>query len=361
MSRVYNFSAGPSMLPEPVMREVRDEFTDFGGVGAGVIEISHRSREFLAVAKQAEADLRALMAIPDNYLVLFMHGGGRAVFANAPLNLAAPDDAADYVLTGAWSGYAADEASKYVRVRRLKADFVNAEGKTDVNLKGLDLNPAAAYVHMCLNETIHGVEISGDVDAGSVPVVADISSCILSRRIDVSKFGLLYAGAQKNIGPSGLAIVIVRDDLVGHAQPITPVIWDYKVTADNNSMLNTPNTFAWYFAGKVFKWLRSIGGVEAMEALNKEKSGLFYDFLDSSDFYRNEVAPAVRSRMNIPFFLKDPALDADFLAEAKANGLISLKGHRLIGGMRASLYNAMPLEGVKALIAFMERFAKSRG
>lgn len=359
MSKVYNFSAGPSMLPEAVMKDVQKEFLDFNGIGAGVIEISHRSKDYLAIAEKAAADLRDLMNIPDNYKVLFMHGGGRGVFANLPMNLGTAEGSADYIVTGAWSGYAAEEAVKYTHVNSMRGDFVNADGKVELKLKDLPLKKDAAYVHMCMNETIHGIEIFDAPETGDVPLVADISSCILSRRMDVSRYGMLYGGAQKNIGPSGITIVIVREDLIGHAQSITPAIWDYKVTADHDSMLNTPNTFAWYFAGKVFAWLKSLGGVEAMEAINKEKSELLYNFIDSSDFYSNNVAEGVRSRMNVPFFLKDSSLDQQFIAEAKANNLISLKGHRVLGGMRASLYNAMPLEGVKALVAFMEKFEKA--
>ena len=357
MSKVYNFAAGPSMLPEEVMKEVQAEFLNYNGMGASVIEISHRSKEYMAIAEAASSDLRDLMNIPDNYKILFMHGGGRGVFANLPMNLAKREGSADYLVTGAWSGYAADEAKKYTNVNFIKGDFLNDSGRVAVHTKDLPLNKDSAYVHLCMNETIHGIEIYDTPDTDDVPLIADISSCILSRRMDVSKFGMLYGGAQKNIGPSGITIVIVREDLIGHAQPDTPAIWDYKVTADHDSMLNTPNTFAWYFAGKVFKWLKRIGGVEAMEAMNKEKSELLYGYIDSSDFYTNNVDPAFRSRMNVPFFLKDTSLDQQFIAEAKENNLISLKGHRVLGGMRASIYNAMPLEGVKALVAFMEKFA----
>ena len=359
MSKVYNFSAGPSMLPEEVMLKVQKDFLNFNGMGASIIEISHRSKEYIAVAEEAIQDLRDLMHVPDNHKVLFMHGGGRGMFAAVPMNLASKDGCADYVTTGAWSGYAADEAQKYTNVFEMKLTEKLADGTITVNTNGVKYNDNAAYVHCCLNETIHGIDLFDNLDTGNRTVIGDASSCILSRNIDVSKFGMIFAGAQKNVGPSGITMAIVREDLLGHAQDICPSILNFKVTADHDSMYNTPNTFAWYFSGLVFKWIKETGGVEAMEQRNIEKANYLYGFIDSCDFYSNNIDPKFRSRMNVPFFLKNEDLNAEFLAEAKNAGLISLKGHRVLGGMRASIYNAMPMAGVKALVEFMDKFAQS--
>ncbi len=349
------------MLPEPVMARAQKEFLNYNGLGMSVIEMSHRSREYQALADEAVRDLRDIMKLPDNYQVLFMHGGGRGMFANVPMNLASKDGTADYVHTGAWSGYALKEAKKYTGVNAIELECLNDRGQHSLNMGALKLDPNAAYVHYCMNETIHGIEIFEPLDTGSVPLVADASSTILSRPVDVSKFGIIYAGAQKNIGPSGFCVVIIREDLIRDPAPFTPDVGSFKITCDKGSMFNTPNTFAWYLSGLVFKWIKDeIGGLEAMEKRNAAKAALLYDFIDSSDgFYVNNVDPAYRSRMNVVFNLRDESLNDDFLKEAKEAGLVGLKGHRVLGGMRASLYNAMPQEGVKALTEFMDGF-KSR-
>src|SRR5574344_852270 len=351
MSKVFNFSAGPAMLPEAVMQKAQQDFLNYNGLGVSIIEMSHRSKEYVAMAEEAVQDLRDLMNLPDNYKVLFMHGGGRGMFANVAMNLADPKGCADYIITGAWSGYAATEGQKYTKVNELKADTVDASA--------LKLNTSANYVHCCLNETIHGIELFNSLETGNVPLVADASSDILSRPLDITKYGIVYAGAQKNIGPSGFGIVVVRDDLIGHAQSFCPAISDFKVTFEHDSMFNTPNTFAWYLSGLVFKWIKELGGVGAMEERNKAKAELLYNFIDSCDFYSNNIDSSCRSRMNIPFFLKNSSLDQEFLAKSKEAGLIGLKGHRVLGGMRASIYNAMPIEGVKALVEFMDKFANA--
>lgn len=346
------------MLPEEVMAQAQREFINYDGLGVSVMELSHRGKEYMALAAEAEKDLRDLMQVPDNYKVLFMHGGGRGQFAAVPQNLlGGANRKADYLLTGVWSKAALAEGQKF-------GDMHGVEGVVKLDNGGFALRDApqfrsdAAYVHFCPNETIEGIELFDLPETGGIPLVADMSSTILSRPIDVSRYGIIYAGAQKNIGPSGLAVVLVRDDLLGSARPDTPAIFDYKVTAENDSMFNTPPTYSWYLAGLVFKWLKRQGGLEAMEARNLEKASFLYDYIDASDFYSNRVALNCRSRMNIPFQLKDSALDAAFLAESKAAGLMALKGHRIVGGMRASIYNAMPLEGIKTLVAFMERFAR---
>ncbi len=358
MSRVYNFSAGPSMMPEEVMRLAQSEFMDFRGLGSSIIEISHRSKDYVAVAREAEQDLRDLLKVPDNYRVLFMQGGGRGQFAAVPMNLLTGKGKADYITTGNWSEDAWDEAQRYGDVRALKADYVDEDGFVSVR-KITDLRDDVDYVYYCSNETVGGVELPEPPEVGNRILVADVSSNFLSRPMDVSRFGLLFAGAQKNVAPAGLTIVIVRDDLVGHAMKCCPSIFDYKILASKESMFNTPPTFCWYMAGLVFKWLKEKGGLEEMEKINIQKADYLYSFLESCPFYRIRVAPAFRSRMNVPFFLRDESLNDRFLAEAKEAGLTSLKGHRVLGGMRASIYNAMPLEGVKALVAFMEKFAAS--
>ncbi|WNC70005.1 3-phosphoserine/phosphohydroxythreonine transaminase [Thalassotalea nanhaiensis] len=358
MTEIYNFCAGPAMLPKPVMQRAQSEFLNWNNTGCSVMELSHRGSEFMQLASDAEADLRELLNIPDNYKVLFCHGGGRGQFAAVPLNLLGAGKTADYVVTGSWSKSAVSEAEKFGDIRVIDAVAESNGSKTVLPSEHWRINKDAAFVHYCPNETVDGIEIFEIPETGNVPLVADMSSTILSRPIDVSKFGLIYAGAQKNIGPSGLTIVIVRDDLIGHQQKATPVILDYKVTSDNDSMFNTPPTYAWYLASLVFQWLKDLGGLEVMAKLNQDKAQCLYNYIDNSDFYYNKIAFNNRSSMNIPFFLNDDSLNAEFLDEAKANGLLALKGHRIVGGMRASIYNAMPLEGVQALVSFMQQFEK---
>ena len=361
MKKVYNFCAGPAMLPVEVMQQAQREFIDFAGLGVSVMELSHRGKEYMALAAEAEQDLRDLLNIPDNYKVLFMHGGGRGQFAAVPMNLLGGENKkADYLISGVWSKAALTEAHKYADAVAVEGVTKDAQGHFTVVEKP-QFRADAAYVHYCPNETIEGIEMFDLPDTGDIPLVADLSSTILSRPIDVSKFGIIYAGAQKNIGPSGLCIAIVRDDLLNQARADVPAILDYKLTAENDSMFNTPPTYAWYLAGLVFKWLKRIGGLEAMDKLNQEKADYLYNYIDNSPFYSNNVDPKYRSRMNVPFHLANSALDAEFLAESKAAGLMALKGHRIAGGMRASIYNAMPLEGVKALVSFMDEFAKKHG
>jgi len=361
VSRVWNFSAGPAALPEEVLRQAADEMLDWHGAGMGVMEMSHRGKEFSAIAAQAEADLRELLAVPANYRILFMQGGAIALNAIIPMNLMGDKAVADYVVTGSWSTKSLKEARKYGQAN--VAASAEASGFTTVPpMAAWRLSADPAYLFTCTNETIGGVEYPFEPDLarvgrGEVPVVADMSSHILSRVIDVSKYGLIFAGAQKNIGPAGLTIVIVREDLLGRAMPHCPTVFDFKVLAEHGSMYNTPPTYAIYVAGLVFQWLQRQGGVAAVEADNLAKAELLYDFLDGSDFYENRVDPECRSRMNVPFFLKDEALNEAFLAEATAAGLVQLKGHKSVGGMRASIYNAMPLAGVRALVDFMRDFA----
>lgn len=345
------------MLPEAVMQQAQDEFCNWQGLGVSVMEVSHRSPEYVAMAKQAELDLRELLAIPDNYKVLFCHGGGRGQFAAVPLNLLADKLDADYILTGQWSKHAVTEAKKHARIKETDVLQTSVEGHVSVKpLDQWDINAGAAYVHYCPNETIEGIEIFAIPETGVVPLIADMSSTILSRPIDVSKFGLIYAGAQKNIGPSGLAIVIIRDDLIGQARQAIPSIFDYQVQVDCESMYNTPPTYSWYLAGLVFKWLLAEGGLVEVEKKNIAKAALLYNFIDNSTFYANNVDSSVRSRMNVPFVLANEALNDAFLTEAKEAGLLTLKGHKAVGGMRASIYNAMPIEGVQALVDFMQLF-----
>ncbi|NMG76320.1 3-phosphoserine/phosphohydroxythreonine transaminase [Aromatoleum diolicum] len=366
MTRVFNFSAGPAALPEPVLRQAALEMLDWHGAGCGVMEMSHRGKEFTAIIEQAESDFRELLAIPANYRVLFLQGGATQQFAQIPMNLL-DGRAADYLVTGTWSKKAFKEAEHLAgglggRVRL--AGSTEADGFTRLlRANELDLDPQAAYVHLCTNETIHGVELgeAAYLPATSAPLVADMSSHILSRPVDVSRYGLIYAGAQKNIGPSGLVIVIVRDDLIGRANAVTPSVMDYKVMAENGSMLNTPPTYGIYIAGLVFQWLKAQGGLAAIEACNIKKANLLYEFIDASDFYENRVERGSRSRMNIPFLLRDETLNDPFLAGAKAAGLTQLKGHKLVGGMRASIYNAMSLDGVRALVDYMRDFAARHG
>jgi phosphoserine aminotransferase len=354
--RGFNFSPGPAALPLEVLEQARDEMLDWNHGGMSVMEVSHRGKAFMAAAAEAEADLRELMAIPPNYKVLFLQGGASAQFAFVPMNLSTADCTADYVNTGHWSNKAIIEARRYCKVH-VAADAGGPYMRAPPQCE-LDLSDDAAYVHYTPNETIGGVEFGYVPETRGVALVADMSSSILSRPIDVSRFGLIYAGAQKNIGPSGLVVVIVREDLVGRARPGTPSVFDYKVVADDHSMLNTPPTFAWYMAGLVFKWLKRNGGVAAMGERNRVKAEKLYAAIDGSQLYRNAVAKDSRSRMNVTFTLAKPELDATFLEQAADVGLRNLKGHRVLGGMRASLYNAMPLAGVDALAAFMREFER---
>jgi phosphoserine aminotransferase len=358
--RAFNFAAGPATLPVEVLEQARAELTDWQGLGASVMEISHRSKPFLAVAREAESDLRELLAVPANYRVLFMQGGAAAQFSAVPLNLAASGASVDYLNTGHWSKRAILEAQRLTGRVNVAADEAASKYTTVPAPESLRLTPGAAYVHYTPNETIGGVEFPYVPDAGRVPLVADMSSTILSRPIDVSRFGLIYAGAQKNIGPAGLVVVIVREDLLGRARKDVPAVWHYQAVAAEGSMLNTPPTFAWYLAGLVFKWLKARGGLAAMGERNRAKAERLYAAIDGSGFYANPVARACRSWMNVPFTLADPALEGAFASEARAAGLINLEGHRSVGGMRASIYNAMPIEGVEALIAFMQDFARRR-
>ena len=355
MTRVFNFSPGPATLPEAVLRQAADEMLDWHGTGMSVMEMSHRGKEFISIHAEAEATLRELMDIPGNYKVLFMQGGAIGENAIVPMNLLGRGGKADYVITGDWSKKSAKEAKTYGTVNTAASGEAGAFTSIPAQSEW-KLDPSAAYVHICSNETIGGVQFHWTPDTGAVPLVADMSSDILSRRIDVSKYGLIYAGAQKNMGPSGLTVVIVRDDLLGHALPITPSAFNYKLQAENDSMYNTPPTYAIYIAGLVFKHVKAMGGMAAMEEHNRAKAKVLYDYLDASKFYSNPVAPADRSLMNVPFKLKDAALDDAFLKGAAARGMIQLKGHRSVGGMRASIYNAMPIEGVHALVQYMKDF-----
>ena len=356
--RVFNFSAGPAVLPLPVLEQVRSELTDWQGSGMSVMEVSHRSKAFIACAEAAEADLRELLAIPPGYRVLFMQGGASLQFSAIPLNLATPGSTVDYINTGNWSKKALGEAKRYAQVQ-VAADAGGAYTSVP-GQQQLKLSSGAAYLHYTPNETIGGVEFSY-VPETAAPLVADMSSTILSRPIDVSRFGLIYAGAQKNIGPSGLCVVIVREELLGRARPGTPTVLEYQAMANEGSMLNTPPTFGWYVAGLVFKWLKSEGGLKVIGERNRRKAELLYRAIDESGFYRNPVEVASRSWMNVPFVLARPELDKQFTAEAAKAGLVNLEGHRSVGGMRASLYNAMSLDGVEALVAFMREFARRHG
>jgi len=360
MSRVFNFGAGPAMLPEPVLRQAAEEMLDWRGSGMSVMEMSHRGKEFIGIHAQAEADLRELLAIPKNYKVLFLQGGAAAQFALVPMNLLRGKDRADYVATGYWSQKAIAEAKRYCKVN-IAATTEDAKFTCTPKQGTWNLDPGAAYVHITSNETIEGVEWHWIPDTNGVPLVTDASSHILSRPLDVSRFGLIYAGAQKNIGQAGLTIVIVRDDLIGHAMPATPAVFDYKIQAEADSMHNTPASFALYFAGLVFEWLKQRGGLKKMEEINIAKARLLYDYLDQTEFYHTPVAKEDRSRMNVQFRLRNEKLDAEFLKQAESRGLTQLKGHRALGGMRASIYNAMPIEGVKALVDFMREFERKNG
>jgi phosphoserine aminotransferase len=359
--RVFNFAAGPATLPLPVLEQIRDELPDWQGSGMSVMEISHRSKAFIRVAEQAEQDLRELLAVPANYRVLFLQGGASGQFAAVPLNLAPADAAIDYVNTGNWSKKAIGEAKHYCTRVNVIADGAGSGYNAVPPESTWQRSADAAYLHYTPNETIGGVAFPFIPDARNVPLVADYSSSILSAPLDVSRFGVIYAGAQKNIGPSGLVVVIVRDDLLDRARGVTPAIWNWKQMAAEGSMSNTPNTFGWYVAGLVFKWLKGLGGLPRMAELNHRKADALYAAIDRSGFYRNPVAVADRSIMNVPFTLAAPALDQAFLSEAKSAGLANLEGHRSVGGMRASIYNAMPVEGVTALVAFMQEFERRHG
>jgi phosphoserine aminotransferase len=358
MTQIFNFSAGPAVLPKEVLAQARDEMMDWHGSGMSVMEMSHRGQEFMSIAAEAEADLRELMNIPSNYKVLFLQGGAHCQFSMVPMNLLRGKKHADYLDTGIWSKKAIDEAARYCEVNVVASSKDKNYTYAPVQ-DAWSLNKDAAYVHFTSNETIGGVEMFWTPKTGDVPLVCDMSSHILSRPIDVSQYGIVYAGAQKNIGPAGLTIVIVRDDLIGETIAGTPTMFDYKVHADNDSMYNTPATYGIYMAGLVFKWLKAKGGLSAMEKINIAKSALLYDYLDASDFYHSPIAVENRSRMNIPFTLKEASLDEAFLKQAQQNGLLQLKGHKLVGGMRASIYNAMPIEGVQALISFMQQFEQA--
>ncbi|KID03411.1 3-phosphoserine/phosphohydroxythreonine aminotransferase [Hafnia alvei] len=362
MTQVYNFSAGPAMMPVEVLRRAEQELCNWNGLGTSVMEISHRGKEFMQVAAQAEQDLRSLLKVPENYKVLFCHGGARAQFAAVPLNLLGDNNSADYMDGGYWAHSAINEAQKYCTPNVVDIKTTDDNGLQAIKpMRDWTLSDNAAYVHYCPNETIDGIAIDEEPDFGDKIVVADLSSTILSRPIDVSRYGVIYAGAQKNIGPAGITVVIVREDLLGKARQELPSILDYTVLAENDSMFNTPPTFAWYLSGMVFKWLKEQGGLIEMEKRNKAKADLLYSAIDRSDFYRNGVALQNRSRMNVPFQMANPALDSLFLQEAKAIGLVALKGHRVAGGMRASIYNAMSIEGVKALTDFMADFERRHG
>ncbi|NOZ53488.1 MAG: 3-phosphoserine/phosphohydroxythreonine transaminase [Gammaproteobacteria bacterium] len=357
MARVYNFSPGPATMPNEVLVQAREELLDWHGSGMSVMEMSHRGKAFMSIAEQAEADLRDIMAIPDNYKVLFLQGGASMQFAMAPLNLLRGKVCADYINTGSWSKKAIMEAKRHCHVNIAatteESKFTEAPAQAQ-----LTLDPNAAYVHYTPNETIGGVEFAYVPQTGEIPLVADMSSTILSRPIDVGRYGVIYAGAQKNIGPAGLTVVIIRDDLIGHAGENVPAILNYKTQAENDSMYNTPSTYAWYMAGLVFQWIKRNGGLTAMAEINQRKARKLYTAIDDSTFYSNPVAPESRSWMNVPFTLANAELDAAFLAQASEQGLVTLKGHRSVGGMRASIYNAMPEEGVDALIALMVAFEK---
>ncbi len=360
MSRIFNFSAGPAMLPADVLARAGDEMLDWHGSGMCVMEMSHRGPEFTSIAEEAEQDLRELLAVPANYKVLFLQGGATLQFAQIPMNLLAGKGKADYVLTGEWSKKAAKEAKAYgdVAVAATSEDrgFTYAPPQEQWKVR-----PDAAYVHYCSNETIGGVEFHWTPESGGVPLVADASSHLLSRPMKVAQFGLIYAGAQKNIGPAGLTIVIVRDDLIGKAAKGTPTVMDYRLQAEAGSMLNTPATYAIYVAGLVFKWLKGVGGLAEIERRNMAKANLLYDALDASAFFRSPVERRDRSRMNVPFTLADAKLDEPFLDGAAQRGMVQLKGHRSVGGMRASIYNAMPLEGVQRLVEYMKEFEARHG
>ncbi len=359
MARVYNFSAGPSVLPESVLRRAAAEMLDYEGSGQSVMEMSHRSKVYDGIIKGCEALLREVMNIPDNYKVLFLQGGASSQFAMIPLNLMNGSGKADFVLTGQWATKAYKEAARYGEANVV----ASSKDKTFSYIPELDpatFTPDADYFHICMNNTIYGTRFTNLPDTGKVPLVADVSSCILSEPIDVSKFGVLYAGAQKNMAPAGLTVVIIREDLIGHARDITPTMFNYQTHADNDSMFNTPPCYSIYVCKLVLEWLKNeIGGLENMKAINEKKAAILYDFLDSSKLFKGTVVKKDRSLMNVPFVTGDEELDAKFVKEAAAAGFVNLKGHRSVGGMRASIYNAMPVEGVEKLVAFMKAFEEA--
>ncbi len=353
--RVYNFSAGPSVLPEAVLKKAQSEMLCYKDSGQSVMEMSHRSKEYGAIIDSAEALLRKIMNIPDNYKVLFLQGGASSQFAMVPLNLLTKNKKADFVLTGAWAKKAYKEASRYGECRVV----ASSEDKTFSYIPELDaatFDKDADYFHICLNNTIYGTKFPKLPETGDVPLVADLSSCILSEPVDVSKFGIIYAGAQKNMAPAGLTVVIIREDLIGEPQDITPTMFRYSTHSENGSMFNTPPCYCIYMLGLVLEWLDSLGGLEEMKKINEKKAGLLYDYLDASDMFSATVEGDSRSMMNVPFVTGNADLDKKFIAEATAAGFVNLKGHRSVGGMRASIYNAMPVEGVEALVAFMKKF-----
>ncbi|MBS7808585.1 3-phosphoserine/phosphohydroxythreonine transaminase [Variovorax sp. PCZ-1] len=360
MPRVHNFSAGPAMLPQEVLQIASEEMLDWQGSGMSVMEMSHRGPEFIGIYERAVADLRSLLAIPENYKVIFLQGGGLGENAIVPMNMLRGKSEIDFVVTGTWSEKSAQEAAKFAKVNI--AASAKADGFTHIPaVSSWKQSANAAYLHICQNETIDGVEFQGTPDIGNQILVSDVSSMILSRPMDVSKYGLIFGGAQKNIGPAGLTIVIVREDLLGGALAYTPDVFNYAVQGKADSMYNTPPTYAIYIAGLVFQWLKKRGGLAAMQAHNATKASLLYDALDASDFYKTKVQKAFRSRMNVPFFLPDEKLYVPFLKGADERGLLQLKGHRSVGGLRASIYNAMPLEGVQALVSYLAEFEKSHG
>ena len=360
MLRVHNFSAGPAMLPEAVLRQASEEMLDWQGSGMSVMEMSHRGPEFIGIYERAVADLRELLSIPSNYKVIFLQGGGLGENAIVPMNMLRGKSEIDFVVTGTWSEKSAQEAAKFAKVNI--AASAKAEGFTHIpSVTNWKQSAGAAYLHICQNETIDGVEFQDAPDIGDQILVSDVSSMILSRPMDVSKYGLIFGGAQKNIGPAGLTIVIVREDLLGGALAYTPDVFNYAVQGKADSMYNTPPTYAIYIAGLVFDWLKKRGGLTAMEAHNCAKAALLYDALDASNYYRTKVQKAFRSRMNVPFFLPDERLYAPFLKGADERGLLQLKGHRSVGGLRASIYNAMPIEGVQALVSYLAEFEASHG
>ncbi|MDM0050152.1 3-phosphoserine/phosphohydroxythreonine transaminase [Variovorax sp. J22R115] len=360
MTRVFNFSAGPATLPESVLRQAADEMLDWRGSGMSVMEMSHRGKEFISIHAEAESLLRELLGVPADYKVLFLQGGAIGENAIVPMNMLRGRASADYIDTGEWSKKSIKEAKKYCKVN--VAASSEAGGYVSVPRRETwKLDPDAAYVHICSNETIGGVEYHWTPDTGEVPLVADMSSNFMSRPVDVRRYGLIYGGAQKNVGPAGVTIVIVRDDLIGQALPITPSAFDYKIQADNDSMFNTPPTYTIYIAGLVFNWIKAQGGLEAMEAHNRKKAAVLYDHLETTSFFYNPVAREDRSLMNVPFKLRDESLDEAFLKGAQARGMVQLKGHRSVGGMRASIYNAMPIEGVTALVEYMKEFEVGHG
>lgn len=360
MSRVYNFSAGPSMLPLSVLKTAQAELLEYKGTGQSVMEMSHRSKEYEEIIETAEADLREIMNIPDNYDVFFTQGGGYTQFASVPLNLMNKNNKADYIITGQWAKKAFEEACKYGDARAAASSADKTFSYIPKTTRE-DFRKDADYVYICLNNTIYGTKYNTLPDTGDIPLVADISSCMLSEPLDVSKFGLLFGGAQKNVAPAGVVMVIARKDLLGNAMDITPTMLNYKIQADAKSLFNTPPCYNIYMAGLVFKWIKEQGGVEAVYKNNLKKANLLYDFLDNSKMFKGTVVKEDRSLMNVPFVTNSEELNKKFIAESQANGLVNLKGHRTVGGMRASIYNAMPYEGVEALVNFMEKFEKENG